>query len=155
MDAILSIWTAYPTLKIQLAVIAVLAQMALTIWCYQQMARARFRAAKSGEVNPEIYVAVGDAEPEEIRVYTRLVANQFESPVLFYGLVITGLAIGVTSWITIILAALFLYFRFRHAKEMMGEHVVLRRRKIFIRAFQVILLMMVELLVSTLIFAQA
>jgi len=93
---------------------------------------------------------VGDAEPEEIRVYTRLVANQFEAPVLFYALIITGLAIGVTSWITVLLAFAYVFFRFSHAKEMAGEHVVLRRRKIFIQSIRILLLMVVELAISTL-----
>jgi len=124
--------------------------MVITIWCYTHMSKARVRAAKSGEVSPDIYKAVGDAEPEEIRVYTRLVANQFESPVLFYALIITGLAIGVTSWITVLLAFAYVFFRFRHAKEMAGEHVVLRRRKIFIQSIRILLLMVVELAISTL-----
>lgn len=154
MDALLSLWTFSPALKIQLVVIALLGQVLITIWCYTQMSKARVKAAKSGQVAPEVYVAVGDAEPEELRVYTRLVANQFESPVLFYVMIITGLAIGVTSWLTVVLAFIYLWFRYRHAKEMAGEHVVLRRRKIFIRSFQVLLVMIADLLISTLFVLQ-
>ena len=150
MDALLSLWTFMPAFKIKLVVIALIAQVFLTIWCYMQMSKARVKAAKSGAVSPDIYVAVGDAEPEELRVYTRLVANQFESPVLFYAMIVAGLAIGVTSWLTVVLAFLYVWFRYRHAKEMTGEHVVLRRRKIFVRSFQVLLIMVADLLVSTL-----
>jgi len=151
MDAILTLWTAAPELKTQLAVMAILANIALVIWCYSQMSKARVKAARAGTIDPEIYRAVGDAEPEDIRVYTRLVANQFESPVLFYALVITGLAIGVTSWITVILAFLYVILRIIHAREMAGDHNVLRRRKIFIRSFQVLLLLVIDLAVSTLL----
>jgi len=151
MESLLAIWTAAPELKTQLAVLAILANIALVIWCYSQLANTRKSAAKAGTVSPDIYKAVGDAEPEEIRVYTRLVANQFESPTIFYVLVITGLAIGVTSWITVVLAFIYLALRIVHAREMTGEHLVLRRRRIFIRSFQVLLLMMVELAVSTLV----
>ncbi len=151
MDAILTLWTAAPELKTQLAVLAILANIALVIWCYSKMSKARVKAARAGTVDPEIYRAVGDAEPEDIRVYTRLVANQFESPVLFYALVITGLAIGVTSWITVILAFLYVILRIIHAREMAGDHNVLRRRKIFIRSFQVLLLLVIDLAVSTLL----
>ncbi|MEM9277018.1 MAG: MAPEG family protein [Pseudomonadota bacterium] len=154
MDIILSLWTAAPALKTQLAVVAILLQMAITMWCYAQMSKARVSAAKSGKITPEIYVAVGDAEPEELRVYTRLVANQFESPILFYVMMITGLAIGVTSWIAVLLAFVFVIFRFLHAKEMTGEHVVLRRRKIFIRSAQVLMLMMLDLAISAIFFLQ-
>ena len=149
MEFIASLWTAAPVLKIQLAVLVILLQIFITIWCYMQMAGARVKAAKAGTVSPDIYKAVGDAEPEEIRVYTRLVANQFESPVLFYAIIITGLAVGVTSWITVLLGLIYVLFRYIHAKEMAGEHNVLRRRKIFIQSFRVLLLMAVELAVST------
>ncbi|MDJ0613418.1 MAG: MAPEG family protein [Rhizobiaceae bacterium] len=149
MEFITSLWTAAPVLKTQLVVLAILLQVVITIWCYTMMSGARVKGAKSGTVSPDIYKAVGDAEPEEIRVYTRLVANQFESPVLFYAMVITGLAVGVTSWITVVLALIYILFRYLHAKEMAGEHNVLKRRKIFIRSFQVLLVMALELAIST------
>jgi len=149
MEFIASLWTAAPTLKIQLIVLAILLQVVITIWCYTQLSRVRVGAAKAGTVSPDIYKAVGDAEPEEIRVYTRLVANQFEAPVLFYVLVITGLAIGVSSWITVLLALIYVFLRYVHAKEMAGEHNVLRRRKIFIQSFRILLLMVIELAIST------
>lgn len=151
MEFISSLWTAAPTLKIQFVVLILLMQVIITIWCYAQMSKVRVKAAKSGAISPEIYKAVGDAEPEELRVYTRLVANQFEAPVLFYVLVITGLAIGVTSWITVVLAALYVFFRYLHAREMSGEHNVLRRRKVFIQSFRVLLLMAIELAISTIL----
>jgi hypothetical protein len=150
MDFILGLWTAAPNLKIQLVVFAILGQVFLTIWCYMQMSKARMKAAKAGEITPEVYRAVGDSEPEALRVYTRLVANQFEAPVLFFALVITGLAINVTSWITVILAIGFVVFRVLHAREMAGEHVVIRRRKLFIQSIRLLLLMIVELAISTL-----
>ena len=154
MEFVISLWTAAPVLKIQLVILALILQILITIRCYMLMAKARLKGAKSGNVSPEIYKAVGDAEPEEIRVYTRLVANQFESPVLFYTIVIAGLAIAVTSWITVGLAFIYVLFRYLHAKEMAGEHVVLRRRKLFIRSFQVLLLMVIELAISTVFFVQ-
>ena len=154
METIMLIWTAAPDLKIKLTVLAILLQIVITIWCYTQMSRARVAAYKDGRTTPEIYKAVGDAEPEEIRVYTRLVANQFEMPVLFYALVITGLAINVTSWVTVLLAFLYVFFRFLHAREMMGEHVVFRRRKLFFHSTRVVLAIIAELAISTVLFIQ-
>ena len=154
METLTLLWTFAPVVKTQLAVLILLLQLGVTLWCYTQMSRARVRAVKSGAISPEIYKAVGDDEPEDVRVYTRLVANQFESPVLFYALIITGLAIGVTSWLTIALALVYLAFRCLHAREMSGEHVVLRRRKLFIRSLQILMVMMIELAISTLFFAQ-
>lgn len=154
MEIITSLWTAAPTLKAQVAIFLMLLQMMITIWCYSLMSKARMAAAKSGKVSKAIYVAVGDAEPEELRVYTRLLANQFEMPVLFYVIMVTGLAVGITSWITVLLGLVYVLFRYLHAKEMSGAHVVMKRRKLFIRSAQVILLMMLELAVSTIFFLQ-
>ncbi|MEM7069225.1 MAG: MAPEG family protein [Pseudomonadota bacterium] len=150
MDIILSLWTAAPILKTKLLVIMISAQMILTIWCYYKMSAARVGAVKAGKITPEIYKAVGDAEPEEVRVFTRLVANQFELPVLFYAIILTSLAIGVASWLTVVLAGLFVATRVIHAREMAGEHVVLRRRRIFVQTVRITLLMILELLISTL-----
>jgi len=55
MEFLMSLWTAAPALKTQLTVFAVLLQMVITIWCYTHMSKARVRAAKSGEVSPDIY----------------------------------------------------------------------------------------------------
>lgn len=152
MELIFGLWTFAPDFKAKLAVLLILAQVFITIWCYTQMSKARMAAAKAGEITPDIYKAVGEAEPENLRVYTRLLANQFEAPVLFFVMTITGLAVGVTSWLTIVLGALFILFRVQHAREMAGEHVVLRRRKVFIRSMQCISLLGFELALSTLVF---
>lgn len=154
METIYSLWTFAPVVKTQIAVFLILAQVFITIWCYTQMSKARVAAVKAGDIVPEVYKAVGDSEPENLRVYTRLVANQFEAPVLFFAMLITGLAVGITSWIAIVLGLLFIVFRIIHAREMAGEHVVLRRRKIFIRSMQCITLMAFELAISTLLFIQ-
>ena len=155
METFYSLWTFAPLVKLQLVVLALLLQVAITVWCYTNLSAARVRAFKAGEISQDIYKAVSDAEPEDLRVYTRLVANQFEMPVLFYALIITGLAINVTSWITVILAFLYVFFRYRHAREMMGEHVVFRRRKIFFQSTRVLLVLIAELAISTALFLQA
>ncbi len=155
METVALIWTFAPHIKIQLVVLALLLQVAITVWSYTQLSRARVSAYKKGEIEPDTYKAVGDSEPEHLRVYTRLVANQFEMPVLFYALIITGLAIGVTSWITVIFAFLYVFFRYRHASEMTGEHVVFRRRKIFFYSARVLLVLIADLAISTALFVQA
>lgn len=154
MEWIFSLWTFAPEFKAKLAVFLVLAQVFITIWCYTQLAKARIAAVKAGEIVPEDYKAVGDNEPEHVRVFTRLLANQFEAPVLFFAMIITGMALGITSWVTILLGALFIVFRIQHAREMTGEHVVLRRRKVFIRSMQCMSLMAFELAFSALFFLE-
>ena len=144
------IWTFAEDWKLRLLVLIALAQMALAIWLYAQMSNARVAAVKSKRMVPEDFRTTRN-EPDDVVVYTRAVANQFEAPVIFYAIIAIGLALGVSSWITVILAALFVFFRVRHAREMIGEHVILKRRKLFIYSFYVLMAMMAELAISTLL----
>ena len=153
MELFLQLWTAAPDLKIRLLVLALCAQMMISAVAYIRMSRARVGAHKEGRISPDTYKAVGHSEPEDLRVYTRAVANQFEAPVMFYAVVLAGLAIGVSSWLTVILAFLYVVFRWVHLNEMTRENQVFKRRKIFIQSIRVLLVMMAELLVSTFFFA--
>ena len=152
LDSIDPLWTFASGLKIRILVVVVLTQMFIAVRLYTVMAKKRSQAVKAGEVEREVYRATQN-EPEQLAVFTRAVANQFESPILFYTLIAMALALGVTSWITVILAIVFVALRWIHANEMIGEHVVLKRRAIFLRSFQVLLAMMVEFGVSALIWA--
>lgn len=150
-DALALIWTAAPEWKLRLIVVLALANMVLAVRLYTAMSKARFRAAKAGRVTTDTYKATQN-EPEDVAVFNRAVVNQFESPTLFYAIVAIGLALGVTSWITVLLAAAYVALRWRHGSEMIGAHDVLKRRKLFIRSFQILLAMMAELFVSAMLF---
>ena len=152
MDIIEPIWTFASDWKLRLIIIIVLANMVLALRLYAQMSKARFKAAKAGRVTEETYRATQN-EPEDIAVFNRAVVNQFESPTLFYAIVAFGLAIGVTSWMTVILAAIYVVLRWSHAMEMVGEHVVLRRRAKFIQSFYALMGLMAELFISTMLWA--
>ena len=150
METLDLVWTFAPEWKIRLLVLVVLANMYLAFRLYGVMSRARFKAAKEGRVTVDTYKATQN-EPEDVAVFNRAVANQFESPVLFYAIIAISLAIGVSSWATVALAALYVGLRWMHANEMIGEHVVLRRRKIFVRSVKVLMALMAELAISTLL----
>ena len=150
METLDLVWTFAPEWKIRLLVLVVLANMYLAFRLYGVMSRARFKAAKEGRVTVDTYKATQN-EPEDVAVFNRAVANQFESPVIFYAIIAISLAIGVSSWVTVVLAALYVGLRWMHANEMIGEHVVLRRRKIFIRSVKVLMALMAELAISTLL----
>ena len=87
METLDLIWTFAPEWKIRLLVLVVLANMYLAFRLYGVMSRARFRAAKEGRVTVETYKATQN-EPEDVAVFNRAVVNQFESPVLFYALML-------------------------------------------------------------------
>jgi hypothetical protein len=150
MEFIDPIWSFAAEYKVRLLALIALANMFLAIRLYGIMGRKRFKAAKEGRVSAETYRATQN-EPEDVAVFNRAVANQFESPVMFYALIAMSLALGVSSWLTVLLAAAYVVFRWLHANEMIGEHVILKRRKIFIRSVQVLIVLMVEVAVSVLL----
>lgn len=152
MELIDPLWAFAADWKIRILVLIVIGNMALALRLYGMMSKARFKAHKQGRVTTETYKATQN-EPEDVAVFNRAVVNQFESPVLFYAIVAIGLALGVTSWITVVLAAIYVVLRWQHGMEMVGEHVVLKRRAIFVRAFMVLIAMMAELAISTLLWA--
>lgn len=145
------IWFAAPLWKLKLLTLILVGQILLTIWLYVQMSKARMGARKQGKITPEDY-AVVSAEPEELAIYTRALANQFELPVLFYVVILAGIALGVSSLITVVLGAVFVVLRILHAKEMLGDNDVMKRRNLFINSIRVFLLMIVDLLISTFVF---
>ena len=140
-------WTFQTAWKLKLLVCIILAQMGLTIWLYLQMSKARVKAVKAGEAAPEDFSVVG-SKPEVTAIYTRAVANQFELPVLFYVVLLLGISLGVSSWFTVMIAFVFVLSRIMHAKEMIGENRVFKRRKMFINSVRIFLVLMLELFIS-------
>ena len=153
MNALTALWDFAPDLKIRLLCLALAGQVIVTLTAYFKLSKARMTAVKAKQVEPDVFKSTRD-EPEQLRVFTRAVANQFELPVIFYALIAASLALRVSSWLTVLLAFAFVALRCVHLQEMTGENRVFRRRRLFIRGMQVVLLMLVELLLSTMLFAQ-
>ena len=152
MDLIEPLWTAAADWKVRILVIIVLANMLLAIRLYFVMGKMRFKAVREGRATAETYRATQN-EPEDVAVFNRAVVNQFESPVLFYAIVAIALALNVSSWLTVLLAAAYVALRWMHGHEMIGAHDIMKRRKLFLRSLQVVLVMMVDLALSTLLWA--
>lgn len=152
MDIIEPLWTAASDIKLRVLVFVVLANMLLVFRLYGLMARKRFAAAKEGRVTVETYRATQN-EPEDVAVFNRALSNQFEAPVIFYALIAISLALGVSSWLTVILAAIYVVLRWMHAAEMTGDHDVLKRRRLFIRSITVLMALMAEVAISALLWA--
>ena len=152
MDGLMTLWSFAPELKAKLLYLAIVGQLVITIYCYTAMSRARVSAAKGKRIHPDDYKSTSN-EPEDLRVYTRAVANQFEMPVVFYVLVLASLTASAASWVTVVLTWLYVILRIFHAREMIGNNQVLKRRKIFIQSARVILAMVVEFVISLLLVA--
>lgn len=147
------LWTFEKVWQLKLLIIIMIAQMLLTIWLYIKMSKARMKSVKDGLATREDFSLVNN-EHESTAIYSRALANQFELPVLFFVIILSGLAVGVSSWITVGLAFLFVISRIVHAKEMIGENRVLKRKGLFINTMRVFMLLLLELFISTLFFLE-
>ena len=143
MDFVAPLWTFAPGAKVALLMLAIVGQIALTFRMYQTVGNARMKAGREGRITAETYSVVGD-EPADLALLTRALANQFELPVLFFVVVLGHLAVGTASWITVVLAILFVAARFVHANEMTGRNRVMLRRKLFFRSMGIFVAMLAE-----------
>ena len=146
MDAVMFLWDFAPAWKTKLLFLAMVGQVAIAIYAYTKMSKARVAAGRAKRITADDYKATKD-EPEDLRVLTRAVANQFEMPVLFYVLVLASVTVSAHSWITVVLAWFYVVLRIVHMREMISDNRVLRRRKVFIHSARILLLMLVEFVI--------
>ncbi len=152
MEFLLFLYDFQPGWLIKLLCLSVVAMMGLTVHAYMEMSKARVAAAKAGAVQPDDYKATSN-EPDDVRVYSRAVANMFEMPVMFYVLVLMSLTVGTASWLTVILAWTYVALRFIHLRELITTNVVLRRRRIFFYTIYAFIALLVEFVIA-LLFSQ-
>ena len=141
------LWTFEKVWQLKLLVIMMIAQMVLTIWLYIEMSKARTKSVKDGLASREDFSVVSN-EADSTAIYSRALANQFELPVLFFVIILSGIAVGVSSWITVVLAFLFVISRVVHAREMIGENRVMKRKGMFINTMRIFMLLLLELFLS-------
>lgn len=147
------LWTFEKVWQLKLLIIIMIAQILLTIWLYMQMSKARIKSVRDGLATREDFAVVTN-EPDATAIYSRALSNQFELPVLFFVIILSGIAVGVSTWITVVLAFLFVISRIVHAKEMIGENRVLKRKGLFINTMRVFMLLLLELFISTIFFLE-
>ena len=125
-----------------------LAQMVLTLAILVLTARARIRVLRDREVRiPDIAVR-GEAWPEPVRILTNSYANQFETPVLFYALVLAAMIVGADGPVMVGLAWLFVATRLVHCLIHLNGNNVSRRFRIFVVGVLVLLGMIATLLAA-------
>lgn len=117
-------------LNTTLIIAALLAQVILTIIVYVVLVRARYAAARRGEVRVSQYVVVKD-EPDWLARITRNVANQYELPVLFYALVLMLVAVNRVTMFDVLVAWAFVAVRIVHAVIHIRTSDVMLRMRVF------------------------
>ena len=119
----------------------VLLQIALTLASYVALARAKSKALALGQVDEVRRALHSDAWPDSVIKINNNIRNQFETPVLFYVLVLVLLNLGAVGWLTQLLAWLFVLSRIAHTLVHTGTNQLPLRRRLFTFGCVVLILM--------------
>lgn len=134
-------WADQPV-KAALIMLAICAQVLLTLRVYDRVGRARMKAGRERRITADDYRIVRN-EPDDLALFTRALANQFELPVLFFAVAILSLA-AIVTWLAPLAAWTFVALRMLHVREMLGENRVMRRRQLFLYGTIPVLVLVLE-----------
>jgi hypothetical protein len=118
-----------------------LAQITLTLGLYVLLARRKRADLRSGTLDRQSTALDSKAWPENTVKVSNNIANQFESPILFYVLCLSFFVLNAVSLPVLALAWLFILLRCVHAYIHTGSNYVPRRMKVFILGTGVLLVM--------------
>lgn len=115
------------------------ALMGLTLFCIARLGYLRFLAVKHGHVDARFFSLYrGYDEPEKLAACSRHVVNLFETPVIFYVLVITAFVTGQIGSIVTGLAWAYFGLRLIHSYIHLTSNAVLVRFRLFILSMLVL-----------------
>ncbi len=115
------------------------ALMALTIFCMVRLGMLRWAAVNRGEVDPRFFSLFrGYEEPEKLAAYSRHISNLFETPVLFYVIILMAFLTGQTGDVLLGLSWAFVALRFIHSYGHLTSNVVLTRFRMFVLSMLVL-----------------
>jgi len=108
------------------------AQVALTFALLIWTGRARFAAARAGEVKIQDIALGQSAWPARVQQASNTFQNQFELPVLFYVLTALVLFTRKADLLFVVMAWVFVMSRFGHAYVYVTSNHVLTRFRVFL-----------------------
>lgn len=129
----------------RLLVIAFLGQIIWTFLVAFQAGRARFRAHARREIRGDISLDM-NAMPDYARKAGNNMNNQWETPTLFYALVLLALVLHLSSLVLAILAFLYLASRIVHTYVHTTSNVLMVRARIFFVGFAALVAMTLVIL---------
>ncbi|WP_421694366.1 MAPEG family protein [Aestuariivirga sp.] len=103
-----------------------------------RMGRARFKAAKAGQVRIKDVALDNSRWPDEVRKFSNNYDNQFQLPVLFYGLLPLLVLLVKVDWVSVVLAWAFVASRILHSLIHTGDNQMIRRFQAFVAGFIII-----------------
>jgi hypothetical protein len=122
----------------------VLAQVFLTLIMFIILGVRKAKAVKAGAVNRQQAALNNQVWPQDVIKVSNNIANQFETPVLFYVLCLVMHSINAVGLVTIGLAWLFALSRFAHAYVHIGSNYVPIRLRLFLVGCFVLIAMLLH-----------
>ena len=118
-------------LTAKLLILAMAAQVLLTLVILVLMGRERVPRIMSGEIRMADVAVERTAYPLRARLLSNNFDNQFQLPVLFYVAVMLVLWTGSVGWVELILAWLFVALRYVHAAIHVTTNTLLQRFAVY------------------------
>ncbi len=118
------------TLSERLLILAFLGQIVWTFFIAFMTGRARFKAAARREIKGDISLDMS-AMPDYARKLGNNMNNQWETPTLFYALILLALLTHLASLVLAIAAFVYLGSRIVHSYIHTGRNNVLLRARVF------------------------
>lgn len=125
--------------------IPVLIQVLLTLFVFIRLGQTKELAVRRGEVDQTRRALHDDAWPDTVRKVNNNIRNQFETPVLFYVLVICLWALDASGLPALVVSMIYALLRLAHAAVHLGSNIVKVRKRLF-QASVVMLLVLCGLL---------
>ncbi len=125
------------------------AMVLLTFYILIKMFRSRLKSVKDGSVDPKFYkVYQGGEESETSQKLARHFVHLFETPVLFYVACLAAMQMGITGYLFLALAWVFVLLRIVHAYIHIGKNRLQPRIRAYFASWIVLLLMWAVLVVQ-------
>ncbi len=118
----------------------VIIQALITLYLYIPMSARRVASVKSGKAKASDYRLV-EKEPAEVRQMTRAIANQYETPILFYAVCLSAYVTQNAGTVMLALAWAFVITKATHVAVQTTSNRLRVRRPIFMISFFILLVM--------------
>ncbi len=108
--------------------------LAQIVWTFAAMLRAgsaRFAAARAGLVDLERAALHTAAWPDDVLKRVNNMNNQFETPTLFYALVLLALVLRIETLALAVLAWVYVASRVGHGLVQTGSNAIMARFRVF------------------------
>lgn len=117
----------------KLIILAMFAQVLLSLIVMIIMGKRRFAAAKNKHINLTDFATMRlDSAGDNVRVADRNFTNQFEIPVLFYAGCLLAMQLNSASILVAVLAWLFVISRILHSIVHLGSNKIRIRFNLFL-----------------------